>query len=187
MRFGPKKRYGDFLLMVGCFEKDKDQKTVIKAIKVLWEKYHMTSNMIFVGAGSTLDECILFAVEMEVDNQIVFMGARSDVNNYYAATKLFIHSSPAEGLPTVLLEAMKFSLPIVATNSPPGVEGILQSGKYGVQCSIGNAEEMAQKVSEMLTDNCLYEEYSSKSLERLQAFQYETIREVIRHKLETLR
>lgn len=178
--------YGDFFLMVGRFEGDKDQKTVIRAIRVLKDDYHMTPNMVFVGDGSKLDECRAYALEMEVEDQVIFMGGRSDVNNFYAAAKLFIHSSPAEGLPTVLLEAMKFSLPIVATNSPPGVEEILQSGKYGVQCNIGDAEDMAQRVHAILTDDQLYQKYSQGSIECLKTFRYETICEKTKHKLETL-
>ena len=36
---------------------------------------------------------------------VYFEGNRADVGNYYAAASVSVHSSPLEGLPTVLLEA----------------------------------------------------------------------------------
>ena len=64
--------------------------------------------------------------KLSLEERVFFTGVRYDVQNYYATAKLFIHSSKLEGLPTVLLEAMKYGLPIVATNSKPGVPEILK-------------------------------------------------------------
>lgn len=178
---------GDYILMVGRFECDKDQKTVIRAKKILSEKYGRNNKLVFVGGGSLLEECKAYAGELGLENEIVFFGPRYDVWNFYTTAKLFVHSSPAEGLPTVLLEAMKYSVPIVATDSPPGVTEILQNDTYGLRCRIGDAEDMAQKIDRMLGDEELYRHYTRMGAERIKDFTYATIGDKLDKIFEELR
>lgn len=175
-----KEKYGKYLLMVGRFEVDKDQKTVIETLKILKEKYNRTEKLIFVGSGSTLEECKNYVEQLKLSNDIFFTGARYDVENFYSTADIFIHSSKAEGLPTVLLEAMIYEVPIVATDSPPGVTEILGNDKYGVRCSIGNPEDMAEKIHKMLTDNNLYDYYIEQGKKRIIDFEYCVIKDKLK-------
>jgi glycosyltransferase involved in cell wall biosynthesis len=59
------------------------------------------------------------------------MGFLANPYPYYAAASLFVLSSLWEGLPTVLLEAMVFGLPIVSTDCPSGPAEILDGGHLG--------------------------------------------------------
>ena len=52
-----KNTYGEYLLMIGRFDQDKDQKTVIYAMKDLVENYGIQENLVLIGEGSTLEEC----------------------------------------------------------------------------------------------------------------------------------
>ncbi|SHF04159.1 MULTISPECIES: glycosyltransferase [Caloramator] len=170
-----KEKYGEFILMVGRFSKQKDQKTVVRAIKILRDKYGINNKLVFVGDGEERISVEKLVSELNLDDVVFFVGSRLDVYNFYAAAKLFVHSSPAEGLPTVILEAMSFGLPIVATNSLPGVEEILKNNTYGLICEVGNEEMMAEKIATMLKDNNVYEHYSRKSKERIKDFLPEKI------------
>ena len=179
---------GDYILMVGRFECDKDQKTVIRAKKILSEKYGRNNKLVFVGGGgSLLEECKAYAKELGLENEIVFFGPRYDVWNFYTTAGLFVHSSPAEGLPTVLLEAMKYGVPIVATDSPPGVTEILQNDTYGIRCRIGDAGDMAQKIDRLLGDEELYRHYTRMGAERIKDFTYATIGDKLDKIFEELR
>lgn len=175
-----KEKYGDYLLMVGRFETDKDQKTVIASRKILQEKYKKTPKLVFVGGGSTLEDCRTYAKEQGLENDVVFMGARYDVANFYTTAHIFLHSSPAEGLPTVLLEAMKYGVPVVATDSPPGVTEILKNDKYGLRCDVADAEDMAEKINFMLENEDKWEYYREQGRRRLQDFSYEAIERKLR-------
>ena len=175
------------MLMIGRFADDKDQRTVIEAVKILKEEYHRTEKMLFVGAGDTLEYCKKLAKELEIADQIIFEGARYDVQNYYSAAKLFVHSSPAEGLPTVLLEAMQYDVPIVATDSFPGVSEILKNEKYGMTCEVANPREMARRMNEMLSDETKMEHYKKMGRERLLDFSEDKIREELKQVIQTLK
>lgn len=182
-----KEKYGDFLLMVGRFTKEKDQKTVVKAVKILFEKYNVKNKLLFVGDGEEEEEVKRYAAQLGMNEQIIFMGRQIHVQNYYAAAKLFLHSSPAEGLPTVLIEAMSFGIPVVATKSMPGVPEILDHGKYGHICEIGNAEEMAEQVYQILSDENEYKKYSDLGCKRSKDFSPEKIGNQVEEFLNSLK
>lgn len=169
-------KYGKYLLMVGRFEQDKDQKTVIEAFKILKEKYNRTEKLVFVGNGSTLEECKNYAKQLKLSEDVFFVGARYDVENFYTTAGVFIHSSKAEGLPTVLLEAMVYEVPIVATDSPPGVTEILGNDNYGVRCAIGNPKDMADKVNKLLVDYNLRKNYIEQGKKRIADFDFNVIK-----------
>lgn len=170
-----RKEYGDFILMVGRMTKEKDHKTVIEAGKILKDKYGINNKILFLGDGVERSELEEYVENMDMKDQIFFMGSRMDVQNYYAAAKILVHSSPAEGLPTVLLEAMHFGLPIVATNSLPGVPEILENDKDGLVCSVGDKDKMAEYIYALLTNSELYKKYSDRGKSRINAFRPETV------------
>lgn len=181
-----KREYGEFILSVGRFEDDKDQDTILRAMKKLKECYGIANRVVFAGAGDRLEKCRKLALELDLGEQAVFVGNRVDVGDFYTAAQLFVHSSPAEGLPTVLLEAMKFGVPIVATRSLPGVEEILQGDKYGLQCKVGNPEDMAEKILEFLKNPEKRERYIVAGKERVKDFSYEAATEKMRQILDGL-
>ena len=168
--------YGEFLLMVGRFTKEKDQATVIRAGKILREQYGIQRNIMFLGDGPEREKIEMLAKEEGMDDLVIFAGNQMDVQNYYAASKILVHSSPAEGLPTVLLEAMNFGIPIVATNSLPGVPEILEGTKDGLVCDVGDAKGMADKIRLLLTNQELYEKYSNCGRNRIESFRPEYVR-----------
>jgi len=170
-----RKDYGDFLLMVGRFSPQKDQITVINAIKILKTKYKRTMKILFVGDGPTRITAEKYASDCGVSDLVIFEGMQSDVQNYYKAANIFVHSSPSEGLPTVLLEAMSYGVPIIATDSKPGVREILGENEYGLISPIKEAETMALNMDKLLSERKLYEDYVKKGYERIQDFKPEVI------------
>lgn len=169
--------YGEFALCAARFGVDKDQKSVIHAVKLLKEKGNTNVKVVFAGAGDTLEECKKLAENLQVEENVIFAGNRTDMADYYAAAKLLVHSSPAEGLPTVILEAMKYDLPVVATHSMPGVEEILKGDMYGLQCEVGNPEDIADKWEKMLLDESLRKHYIEQGRVRVRDFSCEKIEE----------
>ena len=115
-----KERYGDYCLMVGRLAPDKDQETVIRAMKHLREEHGLHKKLLLVGDGSERRRLEALAEELAISEDVIFEGSRSDVQNYYAAAHIYVHAAPMEGLPTVFLEAMSFGLPIASTDAIPG-------------------------------------------------------------------
>lgn len=182
-----RRSHGGYILVVGRLDRDKDPATVIRARKILGERYGKTPHVVLVGDGSLRAELEAFTQSLELDDSVFFVGLRHDVEDFYASAQLFVHSSPSEGLPTVLLEAMKYGVPIVATDSPPGVSEILGSDRYGLRCRVGDAEDMAAKIATMLDDASLRERYRESGFDRVRDFSCDTISIKLNQILKNLR
>lgn len=181
-----RREYGKFILSVGRFDRDKDQKTIIKSCYLLKHEHNLDCKMIFLGDGPLLKECKDLAEKLGMKNNCVFLGTRSDVMDYYSAASIFVHSSPSEGLPTVILEALKCGTPVVATRSLPGVEEILQGNQFGLQCEVGNEKDMTEKIYQLIQNESLRHDYIEKGYERVKCFSYETIQKQLKDILEQL-
>ena len=181
-----KQRYGDFILMVGRMAKDKDQATLIRALSYLKEKYSLKKNLVLVGDGSERESLEKLVQEKQLEKQVFFAGAHYDVQNYYMAASIYAHSSPAEGLPTVLLEAMYYGLPIASTNSEPGVYEILREN-CGLITPVGNAEALADSIYKLYTDKPLVEELKINCQDRIKQFMPEHIIMQFENYIKTLK
>ncbi|HBI63328.1 MAG TPA: hypothetical protein DDY31_19310, partial [Lachnospiraceae bacterium] len=109
-----------------------------------------------------------------LDKQVIFVGARYDVQNFYKAATVYAHSSPAEGLPTVLLEAMYYGLPIASTNSEPGVKEILQDD-CGLITPVGDAESLAYSLYHLYIDDQKRTEIIKNGKSRIRDFMPERV------------
>lgn len=164
-----KQAYGDYILMVGRMEKDKDQATLIRSLYHLKEKYNLKKKLVLVGDGAEREVLEKIVKDMKLENQVFFVGARYDVQNYYAGASVYAHSSPAEGLPTVLLEAMYYNIPIATTDSKPGVREILRAD-CGLITPVGDAEALADSIYKLYTDKKLVAELNVNCQERVKDF-----------------
>ena len=117
-----------------------------------------------------------YAREYGLAEQVVFIGKRTDVQNFYTAANVYVHSSPAEGLPTVLLEAMNYGLPIASTDSIPGVREILQNERCGLISAVYDAETLAENIHKLYTDKDLAAKLMANGRERIRDFQPKVIR-----------
>ena len=181
-----KQGYGDFILMVGRMAKDKDQATLIRALSYLKEKYNLRKKLILVGDGPERESLERLVKEKQLEEQVFFAGAHYDVQNYYTAASVYAHSSPAEGLPTVLLEAMYYGLPIASTNSEPGVHEILREN-CGLISPVGDAEALADSIYKLYTDKKLVEELKLNCQDRIKYFMPEDVIMRFENYIETLK
>ena len=162
--------YGDFALMAGRLAPDKDQKTAILAIKYINEKRTEKIHLLLAGDGVMRQEIEDFTQQNNAYDYIHFLGNCLDMENYYSAAYVYVHSSPMEGLPTVLLEALAYGVPIAATNSIPGVREILVNDEYGLISPVGNWKELGDNIEKLYIDNALRSTMITKGKERIADF-----------------
>lgn len=184
-----KQKYGRYLLMVARFSyPHKDHYTVIKAFKKISETDENISLML-IGDGPDFEKIQQYAKNLgeEVYKRIFFMGALSDVKEYYAAAEILVHASVAgEGLPTVIIEALSQGVPVVSTDSKVGPREILGNDKYGLLTEVENSDEMADKVLKLLTNRSLYDKYAKYGLKRVRDFAPDAIKIKLQNILERL-
>lgn len=84
--------------------------------------------------------------------RLILTGHRADLDRFYAAADLFVYSAVSpEGLPTVLLEAMAYARPVVASFVGGALE-IVQDGRTGLLVPPGDAAALAEAMSSLLVD-----------------------------------
>ena len=170
-----KNKYGDFCLIVGRVDKDKDQELLIDAFYIMKHKYRMDKNLLIVGDGPNLSNLKNKVNKLNLNNNVHFIGTRNDVENFYKAAKIYTHAAPLEGFGMVYIEAMKFGLPVITTDAIPGAREIFENGKYGIITPNGNPNKMADGIIKLYNNEEIYKNYSQKSKLRSDFFDYNKI------------
>lgn len=112
-----------------------------------------------------------------MENNVIFAGNQTDVQNYYSAAKILAHASVAgEGLPTVLLEAMGLGIPVVCTDSKVGPKEILGNNDFGLLTRVQDPEDMADKLYQLFSNDELYHHYQKMGKSRMAAFSKSAIK-----------
>ena len=107
------------ILFVGRIAKIKGIDTIFKVANDKRMK-----NFVFLMVGSNLNKKIYEQYKSKKPNNVIFTGSRSDIYNFYSEANLFFLPSKGEGMPGVIMEAMKFGLPIV-TSKIPGTSDLI--------------------------------------------------------------
>ena len=92
-----------------------------------------------------------------------------ELGSYFKACDLFCMSSiiKSEAFGVVLLEAMSFGKPIVATKIPgSGVDWVNQDGVTGINVEVENPKKIAEALNAITSDRFLYKELSDNCLKR---------------------
>jgi glycosyltransferase involved in cell wall biosynthesis len=119
---------------------------------------------VLVGKGKMKEELARLAAELGIEKNIIFAGERLYVENFYALFDLFLLSSRTEGCPNVLLEAMHFGNPIVATRVG-GVPELIRDGETGLLAASESPEELAKAVQRVLNDRVFARRMAIKAAE----------------------
>ena len=106
---------------------------------------------LIVGDGPLRDHLEQTAHAYALDGRLRFLGHRDDVPRLMAAADLVVLPSAYEGLPNVVLEAMRFGMPVVAT-AAPGTTEVVVDGETGVLVPVGNVMLLARAIRDIVRD-----------------------------------
>lgn len=106
--------------------------------------------LVLIGEGPLRADLEAQAAALGVAEHVDFAGFRRNVGDFLAHADLFVLSSDNEGLPLVLLEALKSGLPVVSTDCPSGPREILEDGRYGALVPVHDPEALARAILDAL-------------------------------------
>lgn len=152
------------IVQVASFRKQKDQDTVIRALSLLPDNYHLS----FVGAGSRMEICKSLATELNIEERVHFLLQSTKVPNILKSADIVVMSSHYEGFGLAAVEGMAAGKPVLATNVS-GLRDVVND--KDLLFEVGDYIELANKI-QMISE---YEDvYRKKSYACLQqAFQYD--------------
>lgn len=125
------------IISVGRIEKQKAFDRVLRVLDRLGDLKEKL-NWIILGEGSLKEELERKVLERGYQNNIHFIGSRSNPYPYVANSDLFVLTSQYESQPMVIMEALTVGTPVLSTNFTSAYE-LLDAKNYGIVCD--NSEE----------------------------------------------
>ena len=151
------------LTQVARFGPEKDQMTVIKAMELLPENYHV----VFVGAGPLIEKHKEAVESLGLQNRVHFLGIRRDVAAIIRASDIVLAISHFEGFGLTAVEGMSSGKPIVASDVP-GLKDVVKGA--GLLSVPGNVKDLADKIKLLASDKQLRNDLVEKGFERAQIY-----------------
>ncbi|MDE1493765.1 glycosyltransferase family 4 protein [Xenorhabdus bovienii] len=136
------------IITVARFSEQKDHSTLLKSFSLLKNK---NWNLTLVGKGPLLPSIKNLAEELKIADKVSFLGERHDVEELLKKSDIFILSSDWEGLPISIIEAMKQSLPVIASDVG-GINELVQNNESGFLIKRKDYIHMKEKL-EILIEN----------------------------------
>ncbi len=132
------------LINIGRFTDQKDQITILKAVKLLKNKINF--KLLIMGRGIEKNNLKTYVLKNNLNKEVKILNFQSNPYNLLKEADIFILSSKYEGLPNVLLEAAVLKKFIISTKCPTGPKEILQNGKGGIFFKVGDYVDLSNKI-----------------------------------------
>ena len=155
--------------MAGRIHYLKGQEYFIKIAQCLLEDtsiYFIITGDPYAGQENLLTEMQGYIKAHKLEKQIFYTGYEAEMDCFYSAINiLLLPSILPDSFPTVVLEAMQFGLPVVATEQGGAMEMII-AGETGVFIPILNEVEAAKKIKTILPED-IRKKMGAKAKERV--------------------
>lgn len=135
------------LISIGSMKDAKDYPNLLHAIKLIKNDGAKNFKLFIVGDGDLMESTQRLTLDLQLENEVCFLGIRTDVNALLSMADIFILASKHEGLPTVLIEAAMAKNMIISTDCG-GIGDILPDKKNIVE--VKNSVSLGKKILEIL-------------------------------------
>lgn len=130
------------------------EKGVFETIDAVCKLIHkgLTVSLSIAGDGKIMDELQYYVKDQKIpDSSIRFLGYVKNCDKIAALTDHHIYCLPTygEGLPTSVLEAMAFGMPVI-TRPVGGLKDFFKDGKMGLFCQSKTADEIALSLEKII-------------------------------------
>lgn len=152
-------------MMVSAFREQKDQPTLLRAMALLPNEYHL----VLVGGGDEMlqKNCKELSKQLNITNRTHFLGIRTDIPELLKVADVLILSSHYEGLSLSNLEAMAAGKPFIASD----VDGLREVvDGYGLLFPEGDAHTLAKQIKELGENKAYAKEIATRCQRKAMEF-----------------
>lgn len=145
------KPFNHSLLFLARIEPYKGILIALEAFSIL-KVMHPKLKLIVAGDGSILQTAKDFIKNENIED-VIFLGNVSGeaLTQAYSDSDIYILPTDGEGMPTTVLEAMAFGLPVI-TRPVGGLNDFFQNGNMGAFVESKNAEDFSDEIEKLLLD-----------------------------------
>lgn len=174
----------NLVINVGRLEEQKMQKSLVLAFKEVVKKIP-DSKLVILGNGSKKNELENIIKKLDLKESIFVLDFDSNPYKYMKKAKILVLTSKYEGLPTVILESLALSLPVIATDCDFGPREIINKNskdaltnisyeEYGVLIPDNKSPNYLECISKSIVDLLINEEkrsdFKKNSSKRIEEF-----------------
>jgi glycosyltransferase involved in cell wall biosynthesis len=163
-----------FAIGVGRLEFNKGFAELIKAwAKVVAKKPELKLKI--WGDGTQKDYLQSLITKLKLSSNVELSGYTSTINEEYPKASILVNTSFSEGFPLISVEAQACGLPVVSYDSPNGISEIVNHGKDGLICPVGDIDGFVSNVLRLAEDEKLLNEMSRNATENVKRFDKDRI------------
>ncbi|WP_078553300.1 N-acetyl-alpha-D-glucosaminyl L-malate synthase BshA [Bacillus alkalicellulosilyticus] len=127
------------------------------------------SKLILIGDGPETTVACRLAKELGIKDRVLFLGNQKHVAEILSMSDLMFLLSEKESFGLSALEALACGVPVIGTRVG-GIPEVIEDGKSGFICELGNIDEIAEKAITILTNDKLHQEMSDYAQLRVRDF-----------------
>ena len=157
-------------ISVSRLAKEKNIPFLLESISRFKEMYKKPFKMLLVGEGPDKEMLVRLAWQLGISEEVVFTGKipNAELKDYYGAADAFVFASKSETQGIVLLEAFAAGTPAVCVEAT-GISDLLKDNENGFLVN-EDAEQFADKLKQLATENVLREKLAQGALQTAQCF-----------------
>ncbi len=150
-------------------------KRVQDVVKIFFEvNKEIPSKLLFVGDGPERGMVEELSRQLEVYDEIRFVGKQEQMEDILAIADLFLLTSEYESFGLAALEAMAAGVPVVSTNAG-GLGEINIPGETGFMSDVGDIASMSQQALSILKDTTTLKQFKDRAAAHAKKFDIKNI------------
>lgn len=127
------------------------------------------SKLLMVGDGKERSDCEQLCRDLDVSDNVRFLGKQDAIEEILSVADLFIMPSQSESFGLAALEAMACKVPVISSNAG-GLPELNIDGVTGYLKDVGDVDGMAEKAIYILEDEARLAQFKDNALARAKEF-----------------
>ncbi len=155
------------IMHISNFRPVKRIPDVIRAFALI--RKDIPSKLVMIGDGPERQLAEDLAKELNITQDVIFLGKIKSTENILPCADLFILPSDAESFGVSALEAMASGVPVISTNVG-GVPEVQLHGETGFLSNVGDYADMAKNAIYILQHEEVHQQFAKQARERARNF-----------------
>lgn len=154
---------GPIIGFIGRLVPDKGGAILLQAARPVLRSYP-AATLVFVGDGPSRTDWEELAKRLGIERQVLFIGARQDMPETYAALDIVVLPSLVESMPMCVLEAMAAGKAVIATRVGM-IPNVIVDGANGLLADSANISDLSVAILSLVRDPFLRKQLGKSAQE----------------------
>ena len=153
---------------IGRLSFEKGQRELLRAWKIIVSQRESGKlRLALIGDGPDRKELETMVSELGIRDSVMFAGYQAGMADIYRSINALVIPSLSEGLPNVMLEAMSFSIPVVAT-TVGAIPSVIEHGTDGLLVPPADPNMLSDAILQLFRDPVAAQRMTEKAYKKIE-------------------